>query len=56
MNLLTLLNQNEVFEELANVRMGEIQNLSKPTNFNNLIYHFKVKVIQKILFVLKVSI
>ena len=38
---LTFLKQKEIFEELANERMGEIQNLSKQINFNNLIYHFK---------------
>ena len=28
-------------EELANERMGEIQNLSKQIHFNNLVYYFK---------------
>ena len=38
---LTILKQKEVFDEVANERMCEIQNLSKQTNFNNLIYYFK---------------
>ena len=36
-----LLKQKETFEELANEKMSEIQNLSKLINFNNLIYCFK---------------
>ena len=32
-----------MFEELANERLGEIQNLNKQINFNNLIYYFKSK-------------
>ena len=30
-----------IFEEIANERMGEIQNLSKDINCNNLTYYFK---------------
>ena len=38
---LTLLKQKEIFEKLANERMGQIQNLNKQIDFNNLIYLFK---------------
>ena len=38
---LTHLRKKEIFDELANERMSEIQNLSKQINFNNLIYYFK---------------
>ena len=38
---LTLLKQIEVFEELANERIGERQDLSKQIDFNNLEYYFK---------------
>ena len=44
---LTLLKQKEIFEEFANQRICEIQNLNKQINFNNLIYHLRVKMIQK---------
>ena len=30
-----------IFEELANERLGQIQNLSKQISFDNLIYEFK---------------
>ena len=40
---LTNSKQKNFFEELANRRMEEIQNLSKQINFNNLIYYFKGK-------------
>ena len=33
--------QKEIFEELANKRMEEIQYLNKKIDFNNLIYHYK---------------
>ena len=35
------LKQKETFEELANKRIHEIQNLSKQIDFNNIIYYFK---------------
>ena len=38
---LTILKQNEIFEELANEKIDEIQNLSKQIDFNNLIYYFQ---------------
>ena len=38
---LTISKQKEIFEELANEKMGEIQNLSKQIDFNNLIHYFK---------------
>ena len=41
--------QKDVFQELLNERMGEIQNLTKHIDFKNLIYHFKGKVVQKVL-------
>ena len=31
----------KVFNELSNERIGEIHNISKEINFNNLTYHFK---------------
>ena len=37
----TLLKQKGNFTELANERINEIQNLSKQTDFNNMIYYFK---------------
>ena len=36
--------QRYIFEELANRRMEEIQDLSKQIDFNNLIYHYKGKI------------
>ena len=36
-----LINLLKLFDEIANEKMGEIQNLSKQINFNNLIYYFK---------------
>ena len=44
---LTLSKQKEIFEELANKRIDEIQNLSKQTDFNNLTYYSKGKSAQK---------
>ena len=39
---LTILNQKKKISEVfSNERMGEIENLSKQTDFNNLIYYFK---------------
>ena len=38
---LILYEKKYIFEEIANERMGEIQNLSKDINFNNLTYYFK---------------
>ena len=35
------LKYKEVFNELSNQRIGEIYNISKKFNFNNLTYHFK---------------
>ena len=40
---LTLLKQKEIFEELANERIDEIQNISQQTDFNILVYYFKDK-------------
>ena len=37
------LQRKEIFEELTNERMGEIQHLSKQINVNNLVYHFNDK-------------
>ena len=39
----THLKQKEIFEEFANKRIDEIQNLSKQTDFNNLTCYFKGK-------------
>ena len=50
-----LLKQKEIFEELANERMGEIQNLRKQIDFNNLTYYLRVKVVQEILSVLMIN-
>ena len=36
-----LLKYKEIFNELSAERMGEIYNMSKQIDFNNLIYHFK---------------
>ena len=38
---LVLLKQKSFFEELANERVDEIENISKQIDFNNLIYYFK---------------
>ena len=35
------LKYKEVFNELSNERIGELYNISKEIDFNNLIYHFK---------------
>ena len=35
--------KQEIYEDIANKRMEEIQDLSKHTNFNNLTYHYKGK-------------
>ena len=35
------LKYKDVFNELSNERIGEIYNISKKINFNNLTYHFK---------------
>ena len=37
----TLLKQKGIFNELANERINELQNLSKQTDFNNMIYYSK---------------
>ena len=37
----------EIFDELANERMKEIQDLSKQIDFNNLTYHYKGKIASK---------
>ena len=45
-----LLKQKELFEELTNERVDEIQkiqNLSKQIDFNNSIYDLRLKVAQK---------
>ena len=44
---LTHLKQKNIFEELTSRRMEEIQNLSKQTDFNNLTYRCKGKLLQK---------
>ena len=38
---LTRSKQKEIFKDLTNRRMEEIQNLSKQIDFDNLIYYFK---------------
>ena len=43
----SLTHSNQTFEELANKRMEEIQNLSKQIDFNNLTCHYKSKSIPK---------
>ena len=43
----THLKQKEIFEQLANRRMEEIQDLNKQIDFNNLTYHYKGKNIPK---------
>ena len=43
----TISKQNEIFEELANERINEIQELSKQIDFNNLIYFVIGKSVQK---------
>ena len=43
--------QKEIFEELANRRMGEIWDLSKQVDYNNLIYHFKSKTVPNFFFI-----
>ena len=35
------LKYKDVFNELSNKRIGEVYNISKEINFNNLTYHFK---------------
>ena len=35
--------KQEIYEDIANKRVEEIQDLSKHTNFNNLTYHYKGK-------------
>ena len=50
-----LLKQKELFEELTNERVDEIQkiqNLSKQIDFNNSIYDLRLKVAQKCLSIL----
>ena len=37
------LKQKEIFEELANKRINEKQNVGKQIDFNNLTYYFKGK-------------
>ena len=51
---LTLLKQKEIFEELANERINEIQNLSKQLILIIYFIILRVKVAQKMLLVLKV--
>ena len=40
--------QKQIFEQLSNKRINEIQNLSKQTDFNNLTYYFRGKSVAKI--------
>ena len=35
------LKYKEILNEFSNEKIGEIYNISKKINFNNLIYHFK---------------
>ena len=44
---LTHSKQKEIFEELANKRMEEVQDLSKQIDFNKLTYHYKGKTAPK---------
>ena len=46
--------QKEIFDELGNERKFEINKLSEGNDFNNLTDHYKVKLLQNNLFVLKV--
>ena len=46
-----LLNYKEIFDELSNERMGEIHNIGKQIDFNNLTYYFKDKNISPINFI-----
>ena len=46
-NSLTLLNQKDIFDELINEGMDEIQRLRDQIDFNNLIYYFKDKSVAK---------
>ena len=50
----SLLKEKEIFEELANKQMVEIQKLSKQINFNNLTNYFKGSSVRNNLLVLKV--
>ena len=50
---LSLLKHKEIFRELADERINEIQNFSKWIGFNNLVYYFKGEIGQKNLFRLK---
>ena len=44
---LTFSKQKEIFEELANRRMENIQDLNNQIGFNNLTYHYKGKTAPK---------
>ena len=44
---LTFFKQKLIFEEAASERMGEMRNLRKQINFNNLTYYFKSNSNQK---------
>ena len=44
---LTHSKQKEMFKELANRRMEEIRDLSRQIDFNNLVYHYKSKIVPK---------
>ena len=44
---LTILKENEIFKELANERIYEIQDLSKQIDFNTLVYYFKAENVPK---------
>ena len=39
----TFKGEKNFFQEIANEKMSEIHNLSKQTDFDNLIYYFKYK-------------
>ena len=51
---LEILKQNEIFDGLVNERKFEINKLSEGIDFNNLTYYYTGKVLQNILFLLKV--
>ena len=46
-----LLKYKEIFNELSAERMGELYNMSKQIDFNNLIYHFKTENLNAIKFI-----
>ena len=44
---LKILKENEIFKELANERIYEIQDLSKQIDFDSLVYYFKAENVSK---------